>query len=115
MRWSACAWAAARLVASVMLLRMMDRRAKGNRSATARATPRAAAHPDGIGAAVALLGPGIASHVIPVLLPEPGIVLLQELEPTQPFRALPEVEVRHQKAHRPAVLRREQRAVVRQR
>src|SRR5437879_11633897 len=54
--------------------------------------------------AVPLLGPWVAAHVISVLLPEPGHVIRQELEPAHPLRALPEVQVRHQQARRPAVL-----------
>ena len=50
--------------------------------------------------------------MIAVLLPEAGLVLLEELEPGDPFRALPEIEMRYQQPDRPAVLRREGLAIV---
>src|SRR5262245_4639263 len=75
----------------------------------------ATAQPDHVVAALPFLAPGIASHVLTVLRPEAWIVLLQQLEPAHPLGALPEVEVRHQKADRPAVLRGQWLAVVAQR
>src|SRR5262245_53054812 len=92
---------------------MLDR--KNGSVGKGKRLPRASAHPDRVGAPVAFLAPGIASHVVTVLLPEAGIVLLQQLEPAHPLGALPEVEVRHQKADRPAVLRGQWLAVVAQR
>src|SRR5207248_7125817 len=56
---------------------------------------------------VTLLCPRIPPHVISVLLPESRQVVLQQLEPTHPLRALPEVEMRHEQPRGPAVLRRQ--------
>src|SRR4051794_2910764 len=60
---------------------------------------------------VPLLLPRVAPVVIAVLLPEAGLVPLQEGDPADPLGALPEVQVRHQHPHRTAVLHR-QRAPV---
>src|SRR2546427_4981997 len=50
--------------------------------------------------------------MVPVLLPKTGHVLFQELEAAHPLGALPEVEVRHEQAGGPAVLRREPLPIV---
>src|SRR4051812_21041274 len=56
---------------------------------------------------VALLAPGVAAVVVAVLLPEPGAVPRAQRDPADPLGALPEVQVRHQHARRPAVLGRQ--------
>src|SRR5204862_3649656 len=63
-------------------------------------------------AAVALLEPRVAVVVVAVALPEARLVVLQQTQPAHPFRALPEIQVRHEQPRRPAVLSRERRAVV---
>src|SRR5438132_13435533 len=50
--------------------------------------------------------------MVPVLLPKTGHVLFQELEAAHPLGALPEVEVRHEQAGGPAVLRGEPLPIV---
>ena len=55
-------------------------------------------------ALVTLLEPRIAAVVVAVALPEAGFVVVEELEPGDPLRALPEVEVRHDEPGGPAVL-----------
>src|SRR3954454_334824 len=55
-------------------------------------------------APVPLFLPGIAVVVVAVALPEAGRILLRELQATDPLRALPEVQVRHEQPRRPAVL-----------
>src|SRR3954451_1664088 len=55
-------------------------------------------------ALVALLEPGISTVVVAVALPEPGLVLGQELEAGDPLGRLPEVQVRHQEPDRTTVL-----------
>src|SRR3954454_9737070 len=50
---------------------------------------------------VALLAPRVAAVVVAVLLPEPGAVPRAQRDPADPLGALPEVQVRHQHAHRP--------------
>src|SRR6266568_9303240 len=47
-------------------------------------------------AAVPLLAPWVAVHVIAVGLPEAGLVLRHKLQSAHPLRALPEIEMRHQ-------------------
>src|SRR6266545_5512605 len=61
---------------------------------------------------IALLFPRIAADVVAVLLPEAGAVLRDELQGPGPFRALPEVEMRHHQAARATVLWLERLAVV---
>src|SRR5690242_16796313 len=61
-------------------------------------------------APVALFLPGVAPHVIAVLLPESRQVLIEQLEASHPFRALPEIEMRHEQSRRPAVLGRQRLA-----
>src|SRR4051794_8572286 len=61
-------------------------------------------------APVTLFLPGVAVVVVAVDLPEAGLVVVEELDSTHPLGALPEVEMRNQKARRPAVLRRERLA-----
>src|SRR3989454_499998 len=55
-------------------------------------------------APIPLFLPGIASHVVAVLLPEAGHVLIDQREAPYPLRALPEIQVRHQQPGGPAVL-----------
>src|SRR5262249_12768414 len=54
--------------------------------------------------AIALLLPGVALVVIATLLPEAGLVARDELDALQPLRALPEIELGHDRAHRAAML-----------
>ena len=93
---------------------MIDRKTGWGRKgkSAARAYLGAAPHPHRIGPPEALLGPGIPAHVVAVLLPEAGVVLRQNLEPSHPLRALPEIEVRHQQPNGAAVFRRQRLAVV---
>src|SRR5215218_9646008 len=51
---------------------------------------------------VSLLAPGVAAVVVPVLLPEAGLIARQQRELVNPLGALPEVQVRHQQPDRPA-------------
>src|SRR3954462_9848936 len=60
---------------------------------------------------VPLLFPGIGVVVVAVALPEPGPVGCGELETGQPLRALPEVEVRNNRAYGAAMLDRQRFAV----
>src|SRR5215217_4699392 len=53
---------------------------------------------------VALLAPGVAVVVVAQGLPEAGDVVGSELQSPDPLGTLPEVQVRHQQARRPAVL-----------
>src|SRR4051812_26708840 len=66
-------------------------------------------------APVPLFLPRVAAKVVPVLLPEPGLVLGAQVEAAYPFGAFPEVKVRHEQARRPAVLRLERLLVVSER
>src|SRR5271170_2467187 len=61
--------------------------------------------------AIALLLPGITLVVIAALLPESGLVARHELDAPDPFGALPEVEFRHDRAHRAAMLARDRLAL----
>src|SRR4029453_9420595 len=63
-------------------------------------------------APVPLFQPRVAEEVVAVRLPESGVVLVAEPQAANPFRALPEVQVRHQQARGPAMLRLERLAVV---
>src|SRR5713101_7287158 len=78
-------------------------------AAVTRASPRAttSAKPGRAASAIALFRPGIAVIVIAPLLPEPGAVGRQELDAPDPFGALPEIEPRHDRAHRAAMLARQ--------
>src|SRR4051794_22438611 len=60
---------------------------------------------------VPLLTPGVAQVVVPVLLPEPGLVARHQCQPADPLRALPEVEVGHQQPDGATVLYRQRFAV----
>src|SRR6267378_7078168 len=53
---------------------------------------------------IPLFRPRVAPHVIAVLLPESGDVLVDQRETPYPLRALPEIQVRHQQPGGPAVL-----------
>src|SRR3954468_7713851 len=53
---------------------------------------------------VALFEPRVAEVVVTVALPETLLVVLQQREPGDPLGALPEVQVRDEQPHRPAVL-----------
>src|SRR3954447_19072755 len=53
---------------------------------------------------VTLLFPGIAVVVVAIGLPEPGLVVVAQLEAADPLRALPEVQMWDQKPRRAAVL-----------
>src|SRR3954471_22905406 len=63
-------------------------------------------------AGVPLLFPWVPVVVIPVGLPEPGLVVQAQLDPAYPLRALPEVEMGDEQPCRPAVLWLERLAVV---
>src|SRR5882672_12588797 len=54
--------------------------------------------------AIALFRPRVAPHVVAVLLPEPGNVLVHQREAPYPLRALPEIQVWHQQPGGAAVL-----------
>src|SRR5215471_5016447 len=54
--------------------------------------------------AITLLRPGIAAHVVAAHFPETGPVLGHEGDPPKPFRALPEIELRHHRSYGSAVL-----------
>src|SRR3989304_1840522 len=56
-------------------------------------------------APVALLLERVPVHVVPVALPEPGVVVVGEVETAGPLDRLPEVEVGHDEAKRPTVSR----------
>jgi len=60
---------------------------------------------------VALLTPGVAVVVVAVGLPEARLVRVHQHEPTDPLRALPEIQVRDEQARGAAVLGLERRAV----
>src|SRR3954454_4467280 len=53
---------------------------------------------------VALLFPGIAVVVVAIGLPEARLVVVAQLEPADPLRALPEVQMRDEQPGRAAVL-----------
>src|SRR5690348_10894052 len=61
--------------------------------------------------AVTLLAPGIAAIVIAALFPEAAAILGDKLDPPDPFRALPEIELGDHRAHRPAMLARQRFAL----
>src|SRR3954453_5715778 len=63
-------------------------------------------------AGVPLLFPWVTVVVVPVGLPEPGLVIQAQLDPAHPLRALPEVEMGNEQPCRPAVLRLERLAFV---
>src|SRR5262249_33074323 len=60
----------------------------------------------------ALLFPRVGFVVVAVPLPEAGLVVRNDLERADPFRALPEVTPRHDEPERPPVLGRELLAVM---
>ena len=60
---------------------------------------------------VALLLERVGVVVVPVALPEAGMVLRRQLDPAQPLRALPEVLPGHDQPQRPAVLAAQRLAV----
>ena len=45
-----------------------------------------------------LLFPRVAAHVIPILLPEAGNILVHEFNSAHPFDALPKIQVRDDQA-----------------
>jgi len=45
-----------------------------------------------------LLPPGIAEHMVAILLPETGRIGREEFETTHPFHRFPAIKVRHDKA-----------------
>jgi hypothetical protein len=55
---------------------------------------------------------GITIHVIAVLFPKAGDVVIQEFKATHPLHGLPPVEVRHDQPQRIAVIGREWFAVM---
>src|SRR5262245_23958272 len=55
-------------------------------------------------ALIALLKPGVSTVVIAERLPEAGLVILGEDQAADPFRALPEVQMRDEHPGGPAVL-----------
>src|SRR5450756_857502 len=63
-------------------------------------------------AAESLFLPRVGVVVVAVALPEAADVVVQELEPPDPLRALPEVALRNNEAERVAVLRIERLALV---
>src|SRR5215211_1113760 len=62
-----------------------------------------------------LLLPGVAVVVVAEALPKAGLVGVQQLDPPDPFGALPEVQLRHQQPGRAAVLGLQVLAVVAER
>src|SRR2546429_8070 len=52
---------------------------------------------------VPLLEPRGAAGVVAVLLPEPGLIVIEHPQTRDELRALPEIEVRHEEAGRPSV------------
>src|SRR3954453_2415660 len=77
----------------------------------ASATPGPRMAPSGSVTLVPLLTPGVAEVVVPVLLPEAGLVAGHQGQLADPLRALPEVQVWDQQPHRAAVLDRQGLAV----
>src|SRR4051812_1020883 len=61
---------------------------------------------------IALFFPRVAVVVVAVGLPEAGLVVIAQLEAADPFRALPEVQMRDQEPRRAAVLGLERLATV---
>src|SRR5512141_2604659 len=64
----------------------------------------------GMRSAIALLFPRIGVVVIAARLPVTGPVALAEADPREPLGALPEVQIRHERARRRAVWPRERAA-----
>ena len=54
-------------------------------------------------------------HVVPVPLPKSSFVAIQQLQPGDPLRALPGVQLRDDQPRRPAVLLRQRLAIVQKR
>src|SRR5258708_19183273 len=70
------------------------------------ASPRPARPPRRAARSVApvpLLAPRVAVHVIPVRLPESGLILVMESQSLDPLGALPKIEMGHQQPRRAAV------------
>jgi hypothetical protein len=61
-------------------------------------------------AGIALLGPRIAAVMIAAYLPIARRILGEKFDALQPFRALPEIQMRHHQPHRAAVLQFQRRA-----
>src|SRR5207249_10233871 len=61
---------------------------------------------------VPLLAPRVSVVVVAEALPETRLVLVDQLEPAHPLRALPQVQVRDEQPRRPAVLGCQRLAVV---
>src|SRR3954447_5624898 len=61
---------------------------------------------------VTLLFPRVTAVVIAVLLPEPGLVVVEERQPGDPLGALPEVQVGYEQPYGAAVLRSERLSFV---
>src|SRR5262245_60635263 len=81
-------------------------------SACRQARRRAPASASGASVAVvALLTPGVSVDVVAEGFPKARLVVLHEPQPADPFRRLPEVEVRDQETRRAAVLWRQRLAV----
>src|SRR5207244_1027655 len=81
-----------------------------SRQASRRAT--SAERAEALVAPIPLFLPGVSVVVVAVGLPEPRLVAVEELEPSNPLRTLPEVEVRDEHPGRAAVDRLEGLAVV---
>src|SRR4051812_36185547 len=79
--------------------RSASRAAIGQRSRRAKSTARVAQ----LVAPIPLFLPRVTAVVVPVGLPEAGLVVVEELDTSHPLRALPEVKVRNEQAGRPAV------------
>src|SRR5690348_1288943 len=60
---------------------------------------------------IAFFFPWIAAIVIAVLFPKARPVARDEFDALHPFRALPEIELRHDRPHRPAMLARQRLAL----
>src|SRR6478735_5162426 len=63
-------------------------------------------------APVPLLAPRVAQVVVAVALPEPAFVVIEQGDPADPLRGLPEVEMRHQESDGSAVLDRQRSVFV---
>src|SRR5689334_5061781 len=61
--------------------------------------------------AITLLRPGVAMIVVAARFPEAGTVGGDELDAADPFGAFPEIEPRHDRAHRTAMLARQRTAL----
>src|SRR5262249_6548527 len=61
---------------------------------------------------ITLFAPGIAIEVVAERFPEARRILGHEIQPAHPFRAFPEIEMRHEQPRRTAMLRRERLAFI---